>query len=137
MNNRGTSASKSTIRLADVLIDVVKNRNVQIILESHSEHLLLRLMRRIAEEEISVNDTAFYFCQINDGVSEIERLNIDEYGNIRNWPQDFFGDSTGELIKKTKAEMQRRKVRNDGGDCRHKCYSGYQRTISTSFLGLC
>ena len=34
--------------LADVLIDVVKNRNVQIILESHSEHLLLRLMRRIA-----------------------------------------------------------------------------------------
>ena len=96
--------------LADVLIDVVKNRNVQIILESHSEHLLLRLMRRIAEEQISADDTALYFCQINDGISEIERLNMDEYGNIRNWPQDFFGDATGELIKKTKAEMQRRKV---------------------------
>ena len=96
--------------LADVLIDVVKNRNVQIILESHSEHLLLRLMRRIAEENISADQTALYFCQINDGTSEIERLNMDEYGNIRNWPQDFFGDSTGELIKKTKAEMQRRKV---------------------------
>ena len=96
--------------LADVLIDVVKNRNVQIILESHSEHLLLRLMRRIAEEDISADQTALYFCQINDGTSEIERLNMDEYGNIRNWPQDFFGDSTGELIKKTKAEMQRRKV---------------------------
>ena len=96
--------------LADVLIDVVKNRNVQIILESHSEHLILRLMRRIAEEQISADDTALYFCQINDGTSEIERLNMDEYGNIRNWPQDFFGDATGELIKKTKAEMQRRKV---------------------------
>ena len=96
--------------LADVLIDVVKNRNVQIILESHSEHLLLRLMRRIAEEKLSVDDTTLYFCQINDGTSEIKRLNMDEYGNIRNWPQDFFGDSTGELIKKTRAEMQRRKV---------------------------
>ena len=96
--------------LADVLIDVVKNRNIQIILESHSEHLLLRLMRRIAEEQISADDTALYSCQINDGTSEIERLNMDEYGNIRNWPQDFFGDATGELIKKTKAEMQRRKV---------------------------
>ena len=96
--------------LADVLIDVVKNRKVQIILESHSEHLLLRLMRRIAEEKLSVDDTALYFCQINDGISEIERLNMDEYGNIRNWPQDFFGDATGELIKKTRAEMQRRKV---------------------------
>ena len=96
--------------LADVLIDVVKNQNVQIILESHSEHLLLRLMRRIAEEEISADDTALYFCQINDGTSEIERLNIDEYGNIRNWPQNFFGDEMGDLVEKTKAEMQRRKV---------------------------
>ena len=96
--------------LGDVLIDVVKNRNVQIILESHSENLLLRLMRRIAEEQISVDNTALYFCQIDDGTSEIERLDMDEYGNIRNWPQDFFGDATGELIKKTKAEMQRRKV---------------------------
>ena len=96
--------------LADVLIDVVKNRKVQIILESHSEHLLLRLMRRIAEEKMSAEDTALYFCQINDGTSEIERLDMDQYGNIRNWPQDFFGNSTSELIKKTKAEMQRRKV---------------------------
>ena len=96
--------------LADVLIDVVKNRNVQIILESHSEPLLLRLMRRIAEEDIAADQTALYFCQINNGTSDIERLKVDEYGNISNWPQDFFGDSTGELVEKTKAEMQRRKV---------------------------
>ena len=96
--------------LADVLIDVVKNRNVQIILESHSAHLLHRLQRRIAEEQISAEDTAFYFCQINDGTSEIERLKVDEYGNIRNWPQNFFGDDMGDLVAKTKAEMQRRKV---------------------------
>ena len=96
--------------LADVLIDVVKNRNVQIILESHSAHLLHRLQRRIAEEQISADDTAFYFCQINEGTSEIERLKVDEYGNIRNWPQNFFGDDMGDLVEKTKAEMQRRKV---------------------------
>ena len=96
--------------LADVLIDVVKNRNVQIILESHSAHLLHRLQRRIAEEDISADQTAFYFCQINDGTSEIERLDVDEYGNIRNWPQNFFGDDLGDLVEKTKAEMQRRKV---------------------------
>ena len=96
--------------LGDVLIDVVKNRNVQIILESHSAHLLHRLQRRIAEEDISADQTAFYFCQINDGTSEIERLDVDEYGNIRNWPQNFFGDDLGDLVEKTKAEMQRRKV---------------------------
>ena len=95
--------------LADVFIDVVKERNVQIILESHSEHLLRRLQRRIAEEQISADKTALYFCMIKDGTSAIELLDIDEYGNIKNWPQDFFGDETGELVAKTTAEMKRRK----------------------------
>lgn len=95
--------------LADLLIEVVKNRGLQIILESHSEHLILRLMRRIAEEQISADDTAFYFCEMNEGVSEIERLNVDDYGNITNWPQNFFGDATGDLVEKTKAEMKRKK----------------------------
>ena len=101
---------KVQTELADVLIDVVKNRNIQIILESHSEYLLSRLQRRIAEKEIAAADTALYFCEIKDGTSEMEQLNVDEYGNIRNWPQDFFGDVTGELIKKTKVEMQQRKA---------------------------
>ena len=98
--------------LGDVLVDVVKNRNVQIILESHSAFMLHRLQRRIAEEEepISEKDTALYFCQINDGTSTIEQLDVDEYGNIRNWPQNFFGDDVGDLVEKTKAEMKRRKV---------------------------
>ena len=95
--------------LADLLIEVVKNRKLQIILESHSEHLILRLMRRIAEEQISADDTAFYFCEMNEGTSEIERLNVDNYGNITNWPENFFGDATGDLIEKTKAEMKRKK----------------------------
>ena len=106
---------KAQSELADVLIDVVKNRKVQIILESHSEHLLLRLMRRIAEGEeceegISVDQTAFHFCEINNGSSTAEQLKVDEYGNISNWPKDFFGDEMGDVVKKTQAEMKRRKA---------------------------
>ena len=101
---------KAQADLADVLIDVVKNRNIQIILETHSEHLLRRLQRRIAEEEIPVSDTALYFCQVNNGNSEIERLNMDEYGNITNWPQDFFGDEMSDWGAKSKAEMEQRKA---------------------------
>ncbi|MCH8290329.1 DUF3696 domain-containing protein [Candidatus Poribacteria bacterium] len=96
--------------LADVFIDVVKERNVQIILESHSEHLLRRLQQRIAEEQISADKTALYFCRIEEGTSAIEQLDVDEYGNIRNWPQGFFGDEMGDLAAKTIAEMKRRKV---------------------------
>ena len=95
--------------LADLLIEVVKKRKLQIILESHSENLIVRLMRRVAEEQISKDDAAFCFCEINEGTSEIEKLDLDDYGNITNWPENFFGDVTGDMIEKTKAEMKRKK----------------------------
>ena len=85
-------------RLADVLIDVIKNRNIQILLESHSEHLLRRLQRRIAEEVICPDDTALYFCEMRDGESKLRKLKVDMFGEIENWPEDFFGDLLGELV---------------------------------------
>lgn len=95
--------------LADVFIDVIKTRNVQIILESHSEHLLRRLQRRIAEEQLSHESAALYFCETGgEGVSQLTPLQLDEFGNIKNWPQGFFGDEFGDLAAKTEAEMRRR-----------------------------
>ena len=99
--------------LADVLIDVVMNRNVQIIVESHSEHLLLRLQRRIAEEAIPSDKVNLYFCRMDNGTSKIEKLELDEDGYINNWPPNFFGDSTGELIAMTEAVMKRKGVISD------------------------
>ncbi len=93
--------------LADVFIDVVKNRNVQIIVESHSEHLLRRLQRRIAEEQIKADETALYFCRMDNSASEIEKLDIDMFGDIKNWPRDFFGDEIGEVVAKAEAAMHR------------------------------
>ena len=101
---------KAQSELADVLIDVVKNRNVQIILESHSEHLLHRLTRRIAEEKLFAEDVALFFCQINEGKSKAEKLSMDKYGNISNWPQNFFGDEMGDLAAKARAEIKRKKA---------------------------
>ncbi|MEZ4662656.1 MAG: DUF3696 domain-containing protein [Caldilineaceae bacterium] len=75
--------------LADVFIDVIKNRGVQIILESHSEHLLRRLQRRMAEEQLAQEDVALYFARMADGESKLDELDIDPYGNIRNWPENF------------------------------------------------
>lgn len=94
--------------LADVFIDVIKNRNIQIIIESHSEHLLRRLQRRIAEEQIVKDDTALYFCDAPDGVSIIKPLEINVFGNISNWPQGFFGDMTEDMFEMAQAGIKRK-----------------------------
>jgi predicted ATPase len=96
--------------LADVLIDAIRIRNIQIVVESHSEHLLRRIQRRIAREVLQARDTALYFCRLANGTSTIEELEVDSYGNIRNWPKDFFGDEMGELADMTLAAMERQKA---------------------------
>jgi predicted ATPase len=94
--------------LGDVLLGAVKDNGTQLIVETHSEHLLHRIQRRIAEEEISKDNVALYFIEAADGRSEIQELKLDEYGNITNWPQDFFGDEIGDLSAMTEAAAERR-----------------------------
>jgi predicted ATPase len=94
--------------LADVFIDAIKRRNVQIILESHSEHLLQRLQRRLAEEALPIDQVKLYFTDFVGAASTLTPLDLDEYGNIRNWPKNFFGDTMGEASAMMEAELKRR-----------------------------
>lgn len=94
--------------LADVFIDAVKTRDVQIIVESHSEWLLRRLQRRVAEEILKPNQAALYFCEAANGVSSVRALDLDLLGNIQNWPRDFFGDEMEDIVATTRAARKRR-----------------------------
>jgi predicted ATPase len=97
--------------LADVILDAIKRRNVQIILESHSEHLLQRLQTRIAENKVvSADQVKLYFTKFEKEASEMEQLKLDEYGNILNWPRNFFGDSFGEAANRMREEIKRRQA---------------------------
>lgn len=93
--------------LADVFIDAVRRRNVQVVFESHSEHLLRRLQRRIAEEQLAITEAALYFCESRGGASTLVPLKLDDFGNIANWPTDFFGDDFAELAAMTRAAVER------------------------------
>ncbi len=96
--------------LADVIIQAAVHRNVQVLLESHSEHLLLRLQRRIAEGAISSEDVRLYFCDAPKGVSEITKLQVDLLGNILNWPDKFMGDAFNEAAQAEVARLKRMKA---------------------------
>lgn len=96
--------------LADILIDAHKRRNIQILVESHSEHLLRRLQRRIAEEEVQADDVGILFCEAQSEASSIKELEIDLFGVIKNWPDDFFGDEFGEIAATAMAAQKRRRA---------------------------
>ena len=96
--------------LADLIIAAATHpdRRVQVILESHSEHLLLRLQRRMSEAQLLSNaDVALYFCRAARRTSVIERLELDEYGRIGNWPKNFMGDAFSETAQAEIARLER------------------------------
>lgn len=84
--------------LADIIVEVSNVRRVQVIVESHSEHLLRRLQRRVAERAINNDDIALYSCEYRNGRSQTARLDLNHLGQIRNWPTGFFGDPLGESV---------------------------------------
>ena len=104
--------------LADLFVDAVRaredgaTRDCQFLIESHSEHFLRRLQRRIAEGELAKADAALYFVHAKGASARIEELDMDLFGNIRNWPDGFFGDEMGDLV--ARAEAQAERTRKDG-----------------------
>ncbi|MBI2744612.1 MAG: DUF3696 domain-containing protein [Burkholderiales bacterium] len=101
--------------LADVFISAIqaredgKERNVQLIIESHSEHFLNRLQRRIAEGQLTTDDVAIYFCRRSGSSTELEPLRLNAFGEIENWPENFFGDEMADIAARTLAAMETKK----------------------------
>ena len=96
--------------LADVIINAALHRRVQVIVESHSEHLLLRLQRRIAEAELSSRDVRLYFAEAKNGVATLVPLDVDLMGSIRNWPKHFMGEAFNETAEAEVARLKRMKA---------------------------
>lgn len=95
-------------QLAELFSQVSHERGVQFIIETHSEHLLTRLQRRVAEEKIEPDDLAMYFVERDGTKAKINKLQLDDYGEISNWPENFFGDEMGDIAARTMAAMQRK-----------------------------
>ncbi len=100
--------------LADVMIDVINSRengsdrDIQLVIETHSEHFLRRLQRRIAEDAVPQEKVSAYFANIAKTPATLEPLQIDIFGNIQNWPENFFGDEMGDITEQAKAAMKKR-----------------------------
>ena len=99
--------------LADVMIDVInskengKDRNIQLVIETHSEHFLRRLQRRIAEDMVPESKVSAYFANISKTPATLDPLEINLFGNISNWPENFFGSEMEDITSHAKAVMKK------------------------------
>jgi len=99
------------LRLADFLLACVLTGR-QIVLETHSEHLINRLRRRVAEDETSVTSSAIrlLFADQRDGVTTYSVSDINEVGGLStDWPKGFLdvaSDESTRLLQQSLAKKR-------------------------------
>lgn len=97
--------------IADVFIEeTIKQEDSQFIIETHSEHLLLRLLRRIRDTEKKITSSMelplkpediaiYYFDPQVTGGTVVSRQLVTPLGDFYNdWPRGFFSDRDGDLF---------------------------------------
>ena len=101
--------------LADFLISLI-NQGKQVILETHSDHILNRIIRRIMEDESSflLDNVSVYYVQKENNESIVSPIEIDKIHGIAKCPPDFFSQYTSEVdtIVRTGFENIKREKRD-------------------------
>lgn len=97
-------------RLADFFLSIAIGGR-QCILETHSEYLIERFRRRIAESDSQKveNILGVYFVERENGESQFHPVRVSKYGAIENWPKDFFDQSQIETSGIISAASRKRK----------------------------
>jgi len=74
---------------------------VQIIIETHSDHILNGIRLAVKEQHLSRDDTSFYFFSYDFDAekSNVDRPVLDEFGMFDEWPDGFF-DETEKILGK-------------------------------------
>lgn len=99
---------KLQVGLGDLFIQESATKSNCFIIETHSEHLILRIMRRIREAAndglppglipILPGDVAVYYVESQEEGTVFNHIRIDEDGLFRDrWPDGFFDERDDEL----------------------------------------
>lgn len=85
--------------LGDLLAETIKSPcNNQFIIETHSEHLVLRLQKLVSLKELSPTDVSILYVSRGANGSKVQQLQLDEEGDfIDDWPGGFFPERLREL----------------------------------------
>lgn len=85
--------------IGNLLVDCVRRNGHQFIVETHSEHLILRLRRLVREGKVKPADISVIYVDRGRQGSTAQRIGINPDGTFdREWPGGFFPERMRELL---------------------------------------
>ncbi len=95
--------------LFDFLYGLIK-QGKSVLIETHSDHFITRMRRRIAEDLSNsiTKNVNLTFIETNKGKNLFRSIDLDDYGTLNYFPTDFIEQSNVELKAIVKAQMKKR-----------------------------
>ena len=84
--------------LGDFFIQLCESNRV-ILIETHSEHIISRIQRRVADRTLNSEDVIMYYISKNNNKSKINEISISNSGQFSYWPEGFFQDDFEDAIE--------------------------------------
>lgn len=111
------------LKLTEYLLGVAKAGKV-IVVETHSDLVVRRVLRAVLAEEFPQAQLAIYFASLGgrDGSgspyphSKLDRLQINDHGQVSNWPKGFMDDDVREARRLLDVMYGPEPETNDGED---------------------
>jgi len=82
-----------------LLLTIAKKQNLQFFIETHSEHVLHKLLHSIGKGELAKEQLAVYYFVNEDGRAKVTRLAINDLGQVDGGLPGFFEQSLTELTE--------------------------------------
>ncbi len=95
IENPETHLHPSAQSLVGGFLARASSRGVQVIVETHSDHVLNGVRRAIRDRKLNAPDSKIFFFEAgigtnNEPLTSVAAIDIDEQGGIANWPPGFF-----------------------------------------------
>jgi predicted ATPase len=85
--------------MAELFVASMQDSAHQFLIETHSEHLILRLRRLVREGKLKPEDLCVLYVSRGKRGSVVDRIRIDERGDfLDEWPGGFFPERLNELL---------------------------------------
>ena len=98
---------KAQADLAEVMADTAKAEDKQIIMTTHSEHLVERLLLLVAEGTLTSDELAIYsFAKDEKGECSASEIVVTENGQVEGGLTDFYANNLETLDRRVKALKQ-------------------------------
>lgn len=105
---------KLQMQLSDYMIAMAR-QDKGFVVETHSDHIINRLVRRIVEDETGrlADMIQIYFVTPTPVGAQFQSVEIDDTRGIVNWPDGFFDQTANEQEMIVRAGLKKRKARRE------------------------